>query len=364
MRIVQFLGNAGSWGECTPDTMNEKGLGGRETALIKLSEQWALFGNEVINFVPVDEPHIYPNEFGGKSYYVPSRGAREYLETFGADIVVSWEEPRIFGVKAIRENIGKAYIEMQVAHMSTTPELDEVVDHYAVLSQWAGDFLCDQEPAINSEKVVVFPNGVDLNRYCDPIYGLDDRPRQFYYSSSPDRGLNHLLKMWPMIHQEFPESVLHICYGVEHWAEQQKWSHMLHAEAALDVLDGLQQPGVRYHGKVGQRELAGIQERSHALLYPCDTMSPTETGCITVVEAGASCSPAFITDCDCLGSEFTGYASVSSMPLDYESYIESVVRVLGDSDLYEDYQRDGRDLAENRDWSKIAYQWIEHFNEA
>lgn len=358
MKIVNYIGGSGSWGDLTPDTMNEKGLGGRETALIKLSENWAAGGHEVINFVPTKTPVHY-----GDAHYIDHRYTADHLKNLGADVLVSWEEPRIFSVPQIRDNVKLGVVEMQVANVDVSEEDDNLVDAYAVLSNWAGEYLLRQEPNIDEEKIVVFPNGVDLSRYGDPQFGLSKDRFEFYYSSSPDRGLVHLLRMWPTIQEEFPGSLLHVCYGVEHWVESVRWSHNMNSETALEVAERLQQPGVVYHGKVGQDRLARLQRSCDALLYPCDTMQPTETGCITVVEAGAATTPAIITNCDCLGTEFGEVAVINDLPLDYDSYIGSMVDVLGDETVYTQYQMLGRDMAEARDWGFIAFQWIEFFED-
>lgn len=364
MKIVQFIPSAGSWGDLTPDTMNKKGLGGRETALVKLAENWANRGHEVINFVPTEAPHTY--HYGdGVSYFVPASQAVNYLKTFGADVLVSWEEPRLFSVDGVRQNVGKTVIEMQVAHMSTNEEMDELTDNYAVLSQWAGDFLLEQGREINPEKIVIFPNGVDLNRYSQPQY-INNRKNEhpeFYYSSSPDRGLVHLLKLWPRIREMYPGAKLNVCYGLEHWIESVRWIHNMQAQVALDIERTINQDGIIYRGRIGQDELARIQERSDALLYTCDTMQPTETGCITVVEAGAACSPAIITDCDCLGYEFLESSPMALLPFNEDDYLGLVKEVMEEGYAYNFYQKKGRELAEARSWDKIADQWLTFFNE-
>lgn len=366
MKIAQYIGGSGSWGDVSPTTMKEKGLGGRESALVHLSENWAKQGHEVINFVPTGETHYYQHG-SGSSTYISNNKAGAYIKDFKVDVFVSWEEPRILGVPELRRNMGLAIIEMQVSNMSTSPEIDAVTDAYAVLSPWAGEWLCTQEPNINPEKLVVFPNGVDITRYNNsPVPGYknhSDSPK-FYYSSSPDRGLNHLLKMWPQIRSEFKDAELHVAYGFEHWAYNIMWSHNMQAEAALDVIEGVKQEGVIYHGKIGQNELAAIQESCDALLYPCDTMQPTETGCITVVEAGAALSPAVLTDCDCLPTEFAETALFTPLPLDVDEYIDQIIRLLEDDNLYITLQHNGRALAEARHWPLIANKWLKFFEES
>ncbi len=363
MKIVQFIPSAGSWGDLTPDTMNEHGLGGRETALVKLAENWAKRGHEVINFVPTEAAHRY--SYGdGLSYFVPANQCVNYLKVFGADALVSWEEPRLFGVDGVRQMVNKTVCEMQVAHLHTDKETDELTDNYAVLSKWAGDFLLDQFE-LDPDKIKVLPNGVDLSRYSEPKF-LDHRKNEhpeFYYSSSPDRGLVHLLRLWPRIRKMYPGAKLHICYGLEHWVESIRWIHNMQAEVGLQIENTINQEGVLYHGKVGQNKLAKIQEHCDALLYTCDTMQPTETGCITVIEAGAACSPAIITDCDCLGYEFQESTCMSQLPFNDEDYLNAVTQVMEEGNTYNFYQKRGRELAESRSWDLIADQWLDFFNE-
>jgi hypothetical protein len=39
------------------------------------------------------------------------------------------------------------------------------------------------------------------------------KPFKMLYASSPDRGLEHLLRMWPQIKEKIPGAELHFCYG-------------------------------------------------------------------------------------------------------------------------------------------------------
>lgn len=367
MKIVQYLGGAGSWGDVTPETMNKKGLGGRETALIQLAENWAEMGHDVVNFVPTRLPSGTP----GRCRYVNAPQVGSYLQNFGADVLVSWEEPRLMDDQFV-ENVGLAIIEMQVAHLDTKPEYDRNTDVYAVLSDWAGGFLAKQSEDIDERKLKVFPNGVNLRRFTEARagYPIDARqdpskyPWEFYYSSSPDRGLNHLLNCWPLLLDRFPNAVLHVAYGIEKWVGSTQWSHNMQSEAALDIAEGIKQDGVIYHGKIGQDELAQLQISCHALLYPCDPMSPTETGCITVVEAGAACSPAIITDADCLGAEFSDSAEVTRLPFDPDGYVATISDVMKDPDRYTALQNAGLELARERSWPLIAEMWDEMFKTA
>lgn len=356
MRIAQYLGGAGgTWGDVSPETIN-KGLGGRETAFVHLGEEWAKMGHDVISFAPNRD--VY--QAGAR--YIPQAGAKSHLTAFENDALVSWEEPDIFKHPEIVNNANVTALEMQVAHLpSYTGESEPGTDFYAVLSRWAGDFL-RQQAIGEDDKMVVLPNGVKLDRYPEPKYGFKDNPyKHFYYSSSPDRGLDHVLRIWPRVREVYPGAKLHVCYGADTWINQMLWTHGQSAQAALNIRDGLTQAGVVYHGKVGQDVLAQIQHQSDALLYPCDTMQPTETGCITIIEAGAACTPVVTTNVDCLESEFLDSTMMVALPFNDDDYIDAIQLVVDNEETYIDLQQKNRVLAESREWSKIAAQWITEF---
>jgi glycosyltransferase involved in cell wall biosynthesis len=373
MKIVQYLGDS-PWGDVTPKTLQEQGMGGRETALVQLAENWAQQGHEVINFVPVEatcrsEYLGGPESPPGESLYINSEMTSDYLMNFPSDVIVSWEEPRIFIAPEIRELTKLKIVEMQVAHLQVqlhehAVNCDDFIDGYAALSPWAADFLVENEPAITPEKISILPNGIDITRYPDPPR-YDDAPGpppyRFFYSSSPDRGLHHLLRLWPRVLERWPGSTLHIAYGAERWINQCKWLHNMQAEMALYIENNLKQPGVHYLGKIGQVDLAKLQKSCHALLYTCDTLQPTETGCITAIEAMAAGAVPILTECDCLPSEFEGAAAFAPLPFDDDAYLEAMSSVLDDPTNYQSLQFAGRNFAEERSWHNIAQQWSQWF---
>lgn len=364
LRIAQVLSpNIGStWGEITPETIN-RGLGGRETALINLAKEWAYQGHEVFNFVPVQkkQQHLYP---GNKIvHYIPQSATKAVLSTIPFDVVISWEEPAVFSWPDVVETVPVKLVGMQVAHLWMPEDVEPNVDGYVCLSNWAKNFLHDfSDSGIALDKIEVVPNGVNLERYQSLSYLTNDLRRQgneFFYSSSPDRGLHHLLRIWPRVRNEIrKDALLRVGYGATRWTKEFKWSHHMHGEAALQVEIGLKQQGVIDVGLVGQFDLAKIQAKSALLPYTCDTMSPTETGCITVVEAMAAWCPVVTTDCDCLGEEYSSVAKIVPLPFDDDTFLEAMSEVLNDKDIYEDLVLKGHKMAEARSWKNTSQQWM------
>ena len=365
MKIANIL-IADSWGEITPEALN-KGIGGREGAMIYLSREWAKQGHEVTSFVPVESG----KRFGVNAWheYVPLNLTKPMLANFDWDVAIAWECPTAFDDQRIRDRIKLRITEMQVAHLSQreTRAAEENCHYVAALSQWHADFLLHSGLEME-DKMVVFPNGVDIERYPREVVqqkfsrAIGKNPK-FVYSSSPDRGLWYLLQSWPYIREEFPEAELSVCYGVEKWTEHLKWAHGRVGEMALELTKLMKQPGVTDLGKIGQDKLSELQLEADAWLYPLDSMQSTETGCITAVENAAAANPIITTNCDCMEDEFGPVGTIYDLPFDANEYANVVVDVLNDKDFVT-YQREiARDFAEKRDWSLISSQWLQFFKD-
>lgn len=382
MKIAQVL-YAQSWGEVTPETI-EKGLGGRETAMIKLAESWAKQGHQVTNFVNADRGQRFEVEWEpypsgvtryviGEPYgfheYLPINMTKSMLGNMPWDAVVAWEMPSIFNDEDIRENARVKVCEMQVAHFPNKelrPAIDHV-DYVAALSPWHAEFLRHSGLENMKGKIISLPNGVDLSRY--PIdqfnnkienYEYKNNPK-FVYSSSPDRGLWHILSSWPAIRKSFQEAELLICYGLEGYVNSAKWMHTRQAQMCIELEELVQQDGVTDLGKIGQKQLAGLQMSADAWLYPLDALWPTETGCITAVENAAAGNPLIISDGDCLASEFGHFSQVSKLPFDQNDFVQKIETTIGTESLYKQMQIQGREFAETRSWDVIGAKWLDLF---
>jgi len=372
------------WGDVSPEAL-ERGIGGREGALIYLSREWAKLGHEVTNFVNVEESSRFEESSGpfavspaGKSNlamewrggyheYVPLNLTRPMLASFPWDVAIAWECPSTFEDHRILNKVKLKICEMQVCHFSPV-EMEAAAnycDYIAALSPWHKEFLLHQGLEMDVDEVVVFPNGVDITQYPEQLeLGLifGDAP-QFVYSSSPDRGLWHILEIWPQIRKDFPKATLKVGYGAKNWIGFNKWSHGRQGEMAVEIERLMKQPGIEDIGKVGQKQLARLQLEADAWLYPLDAMSATESGCITAVENAAAGNPIITTDCDCMATEFGRIGRVVGLPFDAAEYYEAVHDVLTDSVYYSDLARKGRQFAEGRDWSIIAAEWEKLFKQ-
>jgi glycosyltransferase involved in cell wall biosynthesis len=388
MRIANVL-ISGVWGDVNPDAL-ETGIGGREGAMVYLSKNWAMDGHEVTSFVNCERGKrfketwwhsIFPGgrsngHYGpyGEGYheYIPLNMTKGMLQNFPFDVVIAWECPSIFKDPISSENIKLKVCEMQVAHLNNSElrAANKFLDVMCGLSDWHCEFLVHQGLDLPRENIVTLPNGVQIDRYKTDTYGdwknkktKPGKNWKFVYSSSPDRGLWHLLKCWPEIRKLNPGATLQVGYGVKNWTEVVKYSHGRVAEMAVDIEIGMRQEGVKDIGKIGQGKLSKLQISADAWLYPFDPIQPTETGCITAIENAAAGNPIITTDADCMESEFGSVGKIVDLPFSVDSYVGAIEEVMTDNDKYQEMQEKGYELAASRNWADISHKWIKMFEE-
>lgn len=375
MKIANVL-ISNVWGEVDADSL-EKGIGGREGAMLNLSREWARQGHEVTSFVNIERgKRFYEDEFPGMEddgfhEYMPLNMTKGMMQNMPWDVVVAWECPSIFKDPVSADNIKLRVCEMQVAHLNNAElrAANKYLDYMCGLSDWHCEFLIHQGLEMDRDQIVTLPNGIQLERYKTDTYGdwknkktKPGKNWKFVYSSSPDRGLWHLLKAWPEIRKLNPRAELSVCYGTKKWIDTVKYSHGRVAEMAIDIEIGLTQDGVKDYGKIGQGRLAKLQLQADAWLYPFDPIQPTETGCITAIENAASGNPLITTDADCMGSEFGDYGKIVPLPFTVETYVNAIEEVMTNTDVYQELQSKGYELAKSRNWSDISKSWINLFN--
>jgi len=228
----------------------------------------------------------------------------------------------------------------------------EFVDDGALANQFNKDDVCYRLP-----KMAVIGNGIHTSLYEK----LDEKKEQhrFIWASSPDRGLFELLQDWHVIKKEFSDAELHIFYGWEYYdhslfiPEQRKLKQ--------DILRLLNQDGVNWRGRIGQRQLAQEFKKAEVWYYPLhfsdifhkDAGGFRETYCITAVEAQAA-------ECLCVARASGGLGETVGdrgilLPLDKpEKRLELLFNVLYDRDRKVDMRSRGREWAMQQTWDKVV----------
>lgn len=274
-----FLGPAGqSW---SPMDAITKGLGGSETMAIRNASRLAEMGWRVRVFAAV------PHEQAAHGVEYLPYWMHDPTEEVDALIVsrIPGYLQALGGRGAF--NAGRVYLWL---HDAAYEDLERHVDYDGVwcVGEWQARHLFGDRW---EEDATVVPNGIGRHDYDgNPDLSFDERAPRVVYSSSPDRGLEHLLQMWPQIHrlceERGVEPELVIAYGFTstYEAAAQADPSLATLRARIEAA-AASMPGVRLTGSIGQPELHKLQRESRVWAYP--TAFP-EVSCITAMEAQAA----------------------------------------------------------------------------
>lgn len=157
---------------------------------------------------------------------------------------------------------------------------------------WPSQWAVDNIPVNN--KTFILPHGYDPKK----IYPGKKIPKQCFYASSPDRGLDTLLEAWPKVMTLHPDATLLLTYGVS----------------------GIDLPGVTCLGEVDEETMNEIYRTSDIWCHPANG---GELYCMTGVKAqAASCWPVIIPTMAL--SETVKYGTFSTK----ENYADDLIKAL------------------------------------
>lgn len=323
-------------------TMEEKGLGGSESALIYIARSLAANGMRVRVFCNCDRP----GEYDGVRY--------DSLVDFHI-----YRKQHIFPVLISSRSLRPFKIEMQaqtrilwIHDATNVPFLKGEdpahlpIDRIFAVSHWQRDEW-SRHFGIPVERFFVTRNGVDLT-----VFRPDekrDRCRLIYVSRQ-DRGLDVLLKLFPYIRQRVPGAELHI------------YSYQLPDDGLGDLVLKTQQPGIYMHESLPKPDLAAEMAIARLMVYP--SIWP-ETSCIAAIESQASGTPVVTSTLAALPETVHDGVTGCLIPGDPHSaefgrcFIETVVTLMNDDGLWTKLSHGARHRSMLLyDWKSIAEDWI------
>lgn len=191
-----------------------------------------------------------------------------------------------------------------------------------------------------SKPISVIGNGIDTSLFKVETTKI---LYSFIWTSSPIRGLDYLLKIFPLIHQKYPESRLNIYRGSEEFtADQLEYIHRY-------------QDIIHYHNHLSNEKLSLKFLESDVWLYPTNF---SETYCISSLEAQAS-------GCLCICSNLASLTEVVSdrgillnSAYGSDEYFKEIMNGL--ETLFqnrEEYSNKAREWGLKQDWSERTLMW-------
>ena len=338
--------------------LEEKGLGGTESFIVQVSRELARQGHQVrvYNRLPTGIPLVeqLPD---GRLW----RDISQFNPQEDRDILIS------FRMRGIFEKQPKGLKVIILADTESVGLGDQVrerkVDLVMSVSQWQKDKIAAEE-GIPDDKWLVASNGIRLAEFEK---GFQKVPGMCIHTSTPERGLSHLLDLWPKIQVFQPEASLHLFSSFLGWGcDEEQNRQMCSAQYAQAEYLAKTGHNVVNHVHVGAEELREWQLKSQLFLYPTRFL---ETCCISSLEASAAGCVHVCSDIAALHErvidEVTGYlipGEVGTPEHDW-LFVSKVNELLMQPEKVKVMSQAAKEYAEDYDYSVLVKGWVREWRQ-
>ena len=338
--------------EFSGDELEIRGVGGTETALIHIAKNLAKLYN-VIVFNNNPRPGIYD---GVKYLHLQDT---EFMKKFKTDLFVCLRNAKILQ-NEFRKEFKIDKIALWMHDIPESPAFDGICeadyDYLICVSEWHKNAVKAKYPNIPKDKFIVLKNGIDKALFDD--IKIDRVHGKMIYSSTPFRGLNVLLDVFPEIKKRVPEANLHIFSSMKIYGKgyNDEYQDLYKKASNMD--------GVFYNESIIQKELAKEIKSSMILAYP--NHYPESYG-ITIDENIYAGTPIVSTNLAAIpetrlpgcGNLISGDSNSKEYQ---EKFIEAVSDLLTSKDKWDTINKNCISQKDKiKDWKDRACQWIMAF---
>lgn len=266
-----------NWNRWAPQDIETKGLGGSETAAVRVASELSKLGLVVTVYGETDPACVADVIYRHHTAFDP-------LDR--RDAVICSRIPEIAD-RPINAGYRALWVhDIDLTDRLTQARLDVFDDVYAV-SAFHQAHLAGRYP-FAADKIVALRNGIH-HGYFKPL-AWEGRAQRVVYTSSPDRGLDILLDLWPRVLEKAPDAELCFAYpDVYDAVADQRPDVAAHRDIIRRLSD---QPGVHRLGALSQPNVARLLCESRVWAHPSYmTMYQQpflETSCIAAMEAQAA----------------------------------------------------------------------------
>ena len=279
----------------TCDTPYQSGLGGTQSAICYYAETLAAQGHETIVYLQngTADSQVRGVFFKPLDSLVSPAAPKEI-----ADVAVFCSGVSKASKRILKDRLVAGLTVCWIPHNTNERAVDDLpgclytFDVFAFVSDWQRRKYIELY-GIEVGRTILMLNGVSPS-FLGEIDAAAKKPI-FMYTTQPCRGLEVVAAAWPRIAESWPEAELHT------YSSRKLYGHAdaPEAEALLDQLREL--PRVVVKDPVGQTELAARSKEAAFFAYPANV---NETGCIVLMEAGASGCLPIVSDLGVLGTYY------------------------------------------------------------
>ena len=275
------------------DTLNHRGLGGSESAVILNSRELVKLGLDVTVFNACDEENSRPGTYDGVVYkplleiahsnevydvVISSRCVTPFIRENRYDYAQTSNRKMLYeNFKHMRDNAKLKVFWMHDTFCWGDDILEGLVSDGSIDEIWTlSDFhafyvMNCSHPTMRNYEVMrrhMWTTRNGIVKYFDSVDIDDKDPNMFMFNSNMSKGLHPLLyNVWPRIKQRIPQARLTVIGG--HYKLGKAFEHDTEESEFMKVVEPhLNDPTITFTGIIGQKQVADICARSSYLIYP------------------------------------------------------------------------------------------------
>ena len=337
----------------SPADLEDRGLGGTETGVVRVAAELAARGHEVTVFAAVAGAGLAA---GGVAW----RPRDDWEPAASRDVLLAVRAPGAVAASAGDGAVRLLWLHDPDGVPGFTPQIAERTDAVLAVSGWHAERLRDRL-TLPAERVVAVGNGVDPL----PAPPGTVRERRVVTTIQPERGVDVLLELWPEIRAAVPGATLSCCHApvYDHIAPRNP-RVAAHRERIAELAT---QPGVELLAPLGRHALGALLARSRVWAHP-SWSTPwevpfLETSCIAAMEAQAAGLCVVASAWGALPETVVAGRLVE--PLDAPgprwraALAEAIVEGLTDEAVQRRAAEDGPRAMAGRDWAAVTGRVLE-----
>ncbi len=331
------------------NTVNERALGGSESAIIAMARELALAGKRVGVFCNCDKPGLYD----GVAYFsVHQFPIFHALNQYANVVALRLADGFLGNLNPKANHFFWLQDDPQTQLYKEFSPTNYRIGRYLVLSEfhkrrWQEKF------SLRDDDFFVTKNGYDSKIF----FSGDLKQNQIIFASRPERGLATVLQTLKLVREKIPEMKLVVCTYTQH-------KDFKDDPELKTYLTDLEAPGVVFKGSLSKTQLASELRGSLFLIHP-NAQENIETSCIAAIEAQASGTPVIFRRGGAL--EETIAANETGIMIEENAnapelaarLAEAIVMALQNKTQYEKMCQAAAERAKKHyRWDIIAQEWL------
>jgi predicted O-linked N-acetylglucosamine transferase (SPINDLY family)/glycosyltransferase involved in cell wall biosynthesis len=351
------------------ESVYQRALGGSQSALCYLAEALVQQGHEVFLFNRTQSPST---SCGVRCLPLSSMSGK-LPNSLNAVITINGSPEQGKAIKALISD--KIPLILWLHHAHDLPAMQnieragqDVYDYLVLVSNWQRDEY-KKHFNIDLDRTIVLQNAIGSpfnHLFADgtPILDRKSKPPILAYTSTPFRGLDILLDLFPEIRRRVPGTRLKVFSSLKVYQIDEDSDRSVFGELYDRCMTT---EGVEYIGSISQPNLARELQNVTMLAYPSTYL---ETSCLAVMEAMASGCLVVSSHLGALPETTAGFAHLISPIEDdivkyKDNFIDRTTRILEKiissdrSQIEKQLQDQVQYINLNYNWSIRSRQWVD-----